>query len=296
MTLNNAKADSDALAGCLTLLILAVLLALWQYTLLLIALGGIGYGLFRAVKAYSRLYREQDQGHAAWRLGTIARASGQQLVGRLGRYQDRYHVIDGFTSAVSGSDQAWIQVCTRGLRESAGVVSAVRGVLQFDPPPNVGGLRRGRRFAEFLDDSGLELVDELSVEGKAVRASLDCLEQAAWARAALQKLSGLEKDVIATLAKARGNELLEPSIPQLQQALSSFKQQREKLTQHITVSQQTSRKLYDYLAVPDGVRAIINFDLDSLIDFSAFKDLEDSFNEVVAINDAFRELNRDRIV
>ncbi len=54
--------------------------------------------------------------------------------------------------------------------------------------------------------------------------------------------------------------------------------------------------MFDYLAVPIAVRSIINFDIDTLIDFSGFKDLEDSFNEVVAINDAFRELNRDRII
>lgn len=296
MTQNLPKATSDSLAGCLTLLILAVMLALWQYTLLLIALGGIGYGLFRATKAYSRLYREQDQGHAAWRLGATVRAAGQPLVGRLCRYQDRFHLIEAFTSASSRSDQAWIQVSTRRLHESAGVVSAVPMVLQFDPPPDRQGLRRSQGFAEFLAASGLELVDELSVEGKAVRASLDCLEQADWAAAALRRLQGLQADVRATLAKARGNELLEPSIPQLQQALDSFDEQRDRLTQHIRISQRTSRKLFDYLAVPDGVRAIINFDLDALIDVSAFKDLEESFNEVVAINDAFRELNRDRII
>lgn len=296
MTTHNGKANSDAAAGCLIFLILSVMIALWQYTLLLISICGIGYGLFRAIKAYSRLYLEQDQSHAAWWLGATVRASGKQLVGRLCRYHDQYHLIDGFTSAASRPDQAWIHVCTRGLRESDGGVSAVRGVLQFDPPADMRRLRRARQFVEFLSSCGLDLIDELSVDGKAVRASLDCLEQMDWARGSLQKLSGLEKAVIATLSKAHGNELLEPSIPQLQQALESFEEQRGKLTQHIKVSRLISKKLFDYLAVPDGVRSIINFDLDAIIDFSAFKDLEDSFNEVVAINDAFRELNRDRIV
>ena len=112
----------------------------------------------------------------------------------------------------------------------------------------------------------------------------------------MKQISALEVDLKSTLAKANGNELLEPSIPRLQEALGSCDGQRSTLNQHIHVSVNTSKKLFDFLAVPDGVRSIINFDIETLIDFSAFRDLEDSFNEVVAINDAFRELNRDRIV
>jgi len=296
MTNNGTKTSGESLAGCLVILVLMLMLALWQYTLLLAVVGGIGYGLFRLIKVYSRLYREQERDHIAWRLGKTIGASSQALVGRLCRYSSQYYLIDGLNASSTSTEQPWVHVMTRGLRESAGIVSVVKSVLQFERPADDRILRRTQGLIGCLAEAGLELVDEISVEGKAVRASLDCLEQADWARAALKRLSVLETDVIATLAKAPGNELLEPSIPQLQEALASFQGQRSKLTRHIHASVNTSKKLFDYLAVPEGVRSIISFDLDALIDFSAFKDLEDSFNEVVAINDAFRELNRDRIV
>ena len=50
------------------------------------------------------------------------------------------------------------------------------------------------------------------------------------------------------------------------------------------------RKLHDFLGVPDGIRPILNFDLDQLFDPQRLKDLEQSFSEVVLLNDAFREL------
>lgn len=296
MTGNGAKSSSDSLVGCFTILILLVMLALWQYTLLLALLGGIGYGLFRLIRAYSRLYHDHQHDHLAWRLGKTVRSSGQGLIGCLCCYREHYYLIDAVSSAPSGADRAWIRLSTRALSESAGVVSAAKGVLQFEGPRDCRLLRQSRGLISFLGEAGLELVDEISVEGKALRASFDCLEQAVWARGALKQISALEADIVSTLAKASGNELLEPSIPRLQETLETCDGQRSKLAQHIQVSAAAAKKLYDFLDVPEGVRSIINFDLDSLIDFSAFRDLEDSFNEVVAINDAFRELNRDRIV
>lgn len=296
MTANGTKPNGESLAGCITILILLVLLALWQYVLLLALVGGIGYGLFRLIRTYSRLYRDQQHDHLSWRLGKTVRSSGQALAGRLCRYREQYYLIDAVHAAASGTDQAQIHLSTRGLRESAGRVSAAKGVLQFEGPADWHILRQSQSLIGFLEAAGLELVDEISVEGKALRASLDCLEQADWARSALKRLSALEADVRSTLAKASGNALLEPSIPQLQEALEACGGQRSRLTTHIDTSIDTSKKLFDYLAVPVAVRSIINFDIDTLIDFSGFKDLEDSFNEVVAINDAFRELNRDRII
>ena len=56
------------------------------------------------------------------------------------------------------------------------------------------------------------------------------------------------------------------------------------------------RKLHDFLSVPEAIRPILNFDLDSLFDPSRLKDLEASFEEVVQLNEAYRTLSRDRII
>jgi hypothetical protein len=141
MTANGTKPNGESLAGCITILILLVLLALWQYVLLLALVGGIGYGLFRLIRTYSRLYRDQQHDHLSWRLGKTVRSSGQALAGRLCRYREQYYLIDTVHAAASGTDQAQIHLSTRGLRESAGRVSAAKGVLQFEGPADLHILR-----------------------------------------------------------------------------------------------------------------------------------------------------------
>jgi hypothetical protein len=49
-------------------------------------------------------------------------------------------------------------------------------------------------------------------------------------------------------------------------------------------------KLHDYLSVPEAIRPILEFDLDQLFDPHRLADLEQSFTEVVQLNDAFRQL------
>ena len=99
----------------------------------------------------------------------------------------------------------------------------------------------------------------------------------------------------ATLAKAGGNELLEPAIPQLQQALSSFQAEHEKLRRHHQESEAMLRKLHDFLSVPETIRPILTFDLEGLFDPSRLQDLRESFEEVVTLNNSYRALSRDRI-
>jgi len=55
------------------------------------------------------------------------------------------------------------------------------------------------------------------------------------------------------------------------------------------------RKLQDFLSVPEAIRPILSFDLDQLYDPQRFSELEQSFSEVVLLNDAFRELSRDAL-
>lgn len=87
----------------------------------------------------------------------------------------------------------------------------------------------------------------------------------------------------------------EASIPQLQQALSAFDAERQKLSQARHSTGEMLRKLHDFLSVPDGIRPILSFDLEQLFDPQRFADLERSFDEVVLLNDSFRQLSRDAI-
>ena len=94
---------------------------------------------------------------------------------------------------------------------------------------------------------------------------------------------------------AEGNELLEAAIPQLQQALAAFNAERDKLQEANHSAGEMLRKLHDFLSVPDGIRPILNFDLDQIFDPQRLTALEQSFSEVVLLNDTFRELSRDAL-
>jgi hypothetical protein len=52
-----------------------------------------------------------------------------------------------------------------------------------------------------------------------------------------------------------------------------------------------ARKLVDFLSVPEAIRPILSFDLEQLVDPGRLAALEQSFQEVVLLNDTFRELS-----
>ena len=168
-------------------------------------------------------------------------------------------------------------------------------VWRLTPPADLGPLRSNAGVARFLEAHGLGMVGDLAVEAKATRAALECLREVDWTRQALETLQQLNRSAATTLAKAQGNELLEPSIPQLQEALAAFSREERKLQEALAESRAMLRKLHDFLGVPEGIRPILNFDLDQLFDPQRLQDLEQSFEEVVQLNDAFRELSRQKL-
>lgn len=138
-------------------------------------------------------------------------------------------------------------------------------------------------------------MDDLSVKPKAIRAGMECLREHSWTRDALVKLDGLRTSLLEPLAQARGNELLEPAIPKLQQALQAFEQEKQKLEQAHHSAGEMLRKVHDFLSMPNGILPILSFDLDQLFDLERFSTLEQSFTEVVLLNEAFQELSRDAL-
>lgn len=165
----------------------------------------------------------------------------------------------------------------------------------LNPPAVLSGLRSNSGVARFLQANGITMVGDLAVEARATRAALECLREVAWTRAALDTLRQLHQAAAQTLAKAQGNELLEPSIPQLEEALSAFETEAAKLQVALAESRGMVRKLHDFLQVPEGIRPILSFDLDPVFDPARLKQLEQSFDEVVLLNDAFRELSRQKL-
>jgi hypothetical protein len=167
--------------------------------------------------------------------------------------------------------------------------------ISLSPPAERLQLRSASGVANWLRGGGIAQLEDLSVEFKAVKAAMECLRERSWTNKALGKIDGLRTSVIDTLAKAKGNELLEGAIPQLQQGLDAFNGEREKLQQANRNAGEMLRKLHDFLSVPEGIRPILNFDFDQLFDPQRFSALEQSFSEVVLLNDAFRQLSKERL-
>jgi uncharacterized protein YhaN len=163
--------------------------------------------------------------------------------------------------------------------------------LRLVPPVDRLRLRAASGVATMLSSAGITPLDPLSVEAKAVKAAMESIRERDWSHQALARLDGLNRSLLDTLAKARGNELLEASIPRLQQAQAAFAAEEQRLRQARDSADSMLAKLHDFLSVPEAIRPILQFDLDQLFDPQRLVDLEQSFAEVVQLNDAFRELS-----
>jgi len=184
-----------------------------------------------------------------------------------------------------------IDIRCRTLGATAAEQPAEPLCISLSPPAQQVQLRSPAGVIRWLRSGGIEPLDSLSVEAKAVTAAFECLRELAWARQALVKLDQLHHSVRDTLAKAQGNELLEAAIPQLQRAQQTFANERDIIQQAERSAADMLRKLHDFLSVPKGLRPILNLDLDPLTDRRRFADLERSFSEVVQLNDIFRQLS-----
>jgi len=246
------------------------------------------------------------------RLQAIAAAADRRFSGDVIRLDQTYGVLEGITVEPDPAARPALCFALRfrcletgdgGSSDQEAMASTSAGIARsvipqrrlLPPPIQLEPLSSMKAFALVLEGQGIEMVNDLSVEARATRAALQCAGEADWARSSLATLAPMVASVRSTLAKAPGNELLEPSIPQLQQALSAFEAERGKCLQLQRESEAMLGKLRDFLSVPDKLRPILTFELDGLSDPARLKDLKASFQEVVSLNDAYRDLSRDRL-
>ena len=277
---------ADITEGCGALLLMGVLvLALmhWKIVLGLLLAVGIVAGITTLVQALRTA-----------RLRSIARAAHRRYAGDICRIDDRFALLEGVDAQGSGHQaRLLLRVATITVKE--GELALVHDVQRLIPPQNLRPIASNLAFASFLEREGITMLSDLAVEAKATQAAINCLREAEWARQSLRTMAELIGSTRETLSKARGNELLEPAIPQLEQALAAFRREERKLAGHLQESAQLLVKLHDFLGVPEALRPILNFNLDGLFDPARRRDLEASFQEVVSLNQAFGELARDRL-
>ena len=277
-----ADQNGGSAAGCV--LVLAVLaLVFWP-----VVLTGLGVVLACALVVWVAASHRYGQ------LRTITEAASRRFAGDVCVVEGRYGVVRSI-ELQGDAAQPQIALVLDLIHDGAGGAYLKTSPRRLSPPAVLTGLRSNAGVARFLEANGVAMVGDLAVEAKATRAALECLREVAWARDAIDQLQELHQSATETLAKAEGNELLEPSIPQLQEAIAAFETEARKLQDALEESSTMLRKLHDFLEVPEGIRPILSFDLDTLFDPQRLKDLEQSFDDVVLLNDAFRDLSRQKL-
>ncbi len=281
-----AQQNNGCATGCGTLLALVALgfvLTYWQVFLiaglLILAIVAVVYALLQ-------------QNHR--QLQALVEAADLRIRQAPCQVKESFGVIESLNLA--GDLQTLrVEVRCRTLTSNGKTLGTEEVCISLSPPAERLQLRSASGVANWLRGGGIAQLEDLSVEFKAVKASMECLRERSWTNKALGKIDGLRTSVLDTLTKAKGNELLEGAIPKLQQALDAFNGEREKLRQANRNAGEILRKLHDFLSVPASIRPILNFDLDQLFDPQRFSALEQSFSEVVLLNDAFRQLSEDRL-
>ena len=267
--------SGDVTDGCGSLLLLAgLLLALlyWKLVLTLLVVAGLGVGVISLAAALRVV-----------RLRRIARVAERRFAGDVCRIDDRFGVLEAIATEDSGR-QSCLLLHVAMIVPMQGEPTLVKDVHRLRPPRDLGRLASHLDVAAFLEGEGISMVNDLAVEAKATQAAITCLREAEWARRSLQTITQLIDTTLDTLTRARGNELLEPAIPQLSEALAAFRREEQKLNGHRRDATRMLVKLHDFLAVPEALRPILTYDLEGLFDPARRRDLETSFQEVVALN------------
>jgi hypothetical protein len=205
----------------------------------------------------------------------------------------------GTIQAVQLSEAAQIEVLCRTLADTSDGLALTNhriplaGGNAFDPP------RTPRQIGTLMECKGLTLLGDLSVEAKAVRATMEALRERELTERTLNRLAELQSDVDTTLALAPGNELLQPSLPQLEQARERFAAEESRLRSALENTDAILRKLHDFLLIPENIQPILSFDLDEVLakleDPTRFSELEELFSEVVELNAIYRELEGEKL-
>jgi len=281
-----AQQNNGCATGCGTLLALVALGFVLTYWQVFLIAGLLILAIVTVVYALLQLNHRQLQ--------ALVEAADLRIRQAPCQVKESFGVIESLNLA--GDLQTLrVEVHCRTLTSNGKTLGTEEVCISLSPPAERLQLRSASGVANWLRGGGIAQLEDLSVEFKAVKASMECLRERSWTNKALGKIDGLRTSVLDTLTKAKGNELLEGAIPKLQQALDAFNGEREKLRQANRNAGEILRKLHDFLSVPASIRPILNFDLDQLFDPQRFSALEQSFSEVVLLNDAFRQLSEDRL-
>lgn len=263
-------------------LLLPIAAALWFIS--------IPVGLVLLYLWWKRLSHTHER---ASQLEAIIKSKNRKHKGDACIVEDSYGLIEQVGIQTSAESQMIFIDCTtlvkidRRLRVNRG------HTVLIPVPQSPSALANEKQFAGLLKANGIEILNDLSVESKAVKSLVDHYEQAVWMYTAVEQLEDALRGIDSTLSAADGNELLEPSIPGLVKAKSDLNEELAKLQNAQSESSSQLKKLIDFLAVPKNVRPILNYEVDDLCKHVDLSGLKDSCSQVVELNEAYVRLCRE---
>lgn len=136
----------------------------------------------------------------------------------------------------------------------------------------------------------LELIDDISVEHRAIRSAVGWINELHWSRDALKTLTQMDADLKATLQMAPGNKLLESSIPAMEDAQKRAQSEYMEVKKVMNEATSVLRQLVEFLSVPSSVRRVLSFDRLYVYDAERHEALRQSFDDVVSLNYTYRDL------
>lgn len=151
-------------------------------------------------------------------------------------------------------------------------------------PRHLSQVSTSQACITFLEHGGIHLLSEHSVEAKITSAAVDCVRQARWSEQALQQLQELRVPLMLTMERARGNTLLEPSLPKLKDAQEALRNQERQLRAALGESLDRLQTLREFLMVPAQIRPMIDCDLDELLGSRRFETMRQAYDRMIQID------------
>ena len=148
------------------------------------------------------------------RLRGIAKSAQLRFAGDGCRIDERFALVEAIDSEANPR-QAHLLLHIATIEPRNGQLALVRDLHRLTPATDLLGIASNLDFSDFFEGQAIRMGNDLAVEAKAIHAAITCLREDAWTSQSLQSMTAMIATTRHTLAKARGNELLEPAIPQL---------------------------------------------------------------------------------
>lgn len=262
----------------LSVLMLPLLILLWPLTVIVLVFGICHWSrhpqgvLISEISAWNRRYG-----------GAVVRA------------QDRHGLIRQLTlkpAELSTQTVMWLEMT---LLEPSGRLFTLKDhAIPLGPWQRTAKTFRAH-LRGLMKNADVALVNEIAVEAQALRNLNQWLKEIAWSDQAIDALKRMDREAEETIQIAFGNPLLEGSITQLQLAQQRYRSESEELKAAANEARTMARHLGNFLCIPASARRIIQFDPVRISNRSRFQQLRQSFNDVVLLNQCFRDLSAQKL-